>query len=706
MEIERVVVGHRRMLHPTAKQADLLELHAAYAESVRRWVEDQDECGSVKKLYTAFKASALFDKALSGTVANRAIAGVVDKVAIGDGRLFDAADADRHGSKHVKVESVAHVRRRLEVIRDAHQRLRLPKVGGVQIVGDWLPMEGRSIRNAWIGCEDDGVWWVDLVVSARVLVRTCKARMRATKGQRAALSALARRVDAVWNGVGVVVWAAGVKVKGKDAATREALQAQLEACLAGQPDAVCTSARAVWGEARERPYADTKMVKGWSKDAALAVAGGDYRLQQAVIVEVAAQYKTSQDLKLGRAQDRQRKRAVQRKRDAEIKAGRRFAAAYAKTGEIDRGFLERLAGAQKSRPKPHAPKPGDYVLTERDSAPEIRCPASGCGAVFPRTRARCPECGHGRQPEAIGGAGAWSTTRKTGWIPLRDTAQGAYALEWEGGAFVVRLKHLGGLSIPLDEPERLAGRSVRSATVTEDAKGLWYLSVACEELTYRPAAYSAPIGVNTGLREMVTSSRGEKFIMPRYRARDLELYRKLQGARDGKARKAGRAAGGRNQPRLKRLSAGQAAKRRQRHREIARALLCLPGRRHVEAPLGRAPEGAGIAIEPPRAIYVGSWRPATEGSDKWMFVVGRDQAVATFVQVLEEQAERLGVRVVHVDEAFTTMTCSDCGAEREGQVPHGVLRWECVSCGATHDKYHNAARVILARGLELDGEDG
>ena len=28
---------------------------------------------------------------------------------------------------------------------------------------------------------------------------------------------------------------------------------------------------------------------------------------------------------------------------------------------------------------------------------------------------------------------------------------------------MVRLKHLGGLSIPLDEPERLAGRSVRTA---------------------------------------------------------------------------------------------------------------------------------------------------------------------------------------------------------------------------------------------------
>ena len=705
MANETPVAAYRAALRPSDQQAAVLAAHAEYAATARRWAEARPDRTSVKALYKAFKESDVFDEALSGTVAERAIAGVVDRVEIGGGRLFNAADAGRHGSKHVKVQDVAPVRRRGEVVRDACQRLRLPKTGGVEIEGDRLSMEGRAIREAWIGREG-GAWLVEIVLSTRVLVRTCKVRMRATKAQRAVLRALAGRVDAVWNAIGVVVWAAGVKLDGKGRATREALHAKLETKLAGQPQAVCASARAVFGEGRERPYADTRMVKGWSRDESLAVVDADHRLTQAVICEVAAQYRASQDLKLDRLKDRARKKAGQRKKDAEVKAGRRLAAAYAKTGEVAPGLLVALSEVRKAKPAPHMPKVEDHVLMPRDSSPAVRCPASGCAAVFPRTRARCPECGQGRQPKKHGEASARSTTRKTGWIPLRDVTQGAYALEWENGVYRARLRYLGALAVTLDEPERLAGRAHRTATVTEDARGRWHLAVAYEEPAYRPVACAPAIGVNVGLREMVTTSAGESFVMPRYRARDAEAYGRLQGARGGKTRKAGRPSTGRNQPKLKRLATRQASKRRQRHREIARALLHMPSRRYTEAPLGRAPEGEGRPFSPPHTIYVGSWRPATEGrEDRWQFVDGCDQAVTTFVQVLKEQADRVGSRVVHVEEAFTTMTCAACGTERDAPVPQGTDRWECGRCGTVHDRYVNAARNILQRGLEQEGRD-
>ena len=681
---------YRADFRPTEKQAAVLDAHAAYAERARRWVFEHpaDERTSVKKLYTAFKSSDLFDETLSGTVAERAIAAVVDGVEPPAGACFNAADAARHGSKHVKVEDAREV-----------QRLRLPKAGGVELAGEWISTDGLTVREAWIGRTDEGAWWVELVVAARVLVRTVKVRMRPTKAQRKTLAALARRADAVWNAVGVVVWAAGVKLPGKDAETRAALVAQLEAKLADRPVAARAAARAVFGEGRERPYADTTMTKGWSRDEAFVVDDA-HRLQQAVINEVAAQYRTSQGRKLDHAKERQRMRTEQRKRDGEVKAGRRLAAAYARTGAVDPDLLEGLAQALKARPAPHRPKPAEFVLLERDGAPEVTCPVAGCTAVFARTRARCPECGHRRQPDAIGGKSRWSTTRSTGFIPLRGDM---FELDWNEGAFEVRLVGLGGMRVALDEPERLAGRIVRAAKVTEDVTGHWYLSVSCEEPVHRPAGYADAIGVNVGLREMVTTSRGEHFVMPRYRARDAEHYAKLQGARVGKARKAGRAAGGRNQPKLRRLAMRQASKRRQRHCEIARALLGMPTRKHTEAPLGRAAEGKGVAFTPPRVIYVGSWRPATEGrGDKWQFADGRDQAVAAFVRVLAEQAERVGSRVVNTAEAFTTITCSACGAERYAPVPKGVFEWECEECETVHNRYVNAACNILSRGLATD----
>ena len=87
-----------------------------------------------------------------------------------------------------------------------------------------------------------------------------------------------------------------------------------------------------------------------------------------------------------------------------------------------------------------------------------------------------------------------------------------------------------------------------------------------------------------------------------------------------------------------------------------RALGGMPPRRHTEAPLGRAPRGTGATIEPPRIVHVGNWRPPREGVEKWLTVPGRDQGAASFVQMLRENAERLGARVVGVDEEYTTMS--------------------------------------------------
>ena len=694
MATSTVTAVHRLNLRPTERQTEVLRVHDEYAAHARRWAREHPD-SSPKRAYQAFKASDGFDAALSGTVAERAIAGVIDKADPTGGRLYNAADSQRHGSKHVKVEAVAATRR-----KPAHRRLRLPKVGGVEIADEWLLPQGHAVREAWVGHDPDtDTWWVELVMSARMLVRTCKVRMRATPGQRAALAALAARIDAIWNGVGVVVWAAAVSWK--DTEVREAVQGKLDARLEGLPKAVRASARQVLGQARARPYADTKMVRGWSTDAELTVVDEHHRVQQAIVCEVVRGYHKAQRLTLDRARERERRRAAQRKKDGVRTAALAVADAYVKSGEVDPALLKSLADSRTERPVPRDPKPDAWELQPRDTATYVRCPGAGCGAVFSRTRNRCPECGLRRVPD-VTGASRWSTTRQPGWIPLR--ADG-FTLEWEGGAYVVRLGALGGMTVRLDEPERLAGLAVRAATLTE-SRGHWYLAASYEEPVQRVEAFADPLGINIGLREMVTTSRGERFVMPRYFAADLEKIRKLQGMRGGKVRKAARSAVGRNRTQIDRLYRRQSAKRAQRHARIVRAILGMPTRRHTEAPLGRASQGAGDPIAPPRVVYVGNWRPPREGGERWLTVPGRDQGAASFVQMLRENAERLGVRVVGVDEEYTTMTCSACGSGRETHVPQKTDTWTCGHCGAVHDRYVNAARNILLRGIERDeGEE-
>ena len=388
--------------------------------------------------------------------------------------------------------------------------------------------------------------------------------MRATPGQRAALAALAARIDAVWNGIGVVVWAAGVSWKSAEA--REAPQGKLDARLQGLPEAVCASARQVWGDARTRPYADTKMVRGWSADAALTVVDEHQRVQQAIVCEVVREYHKAQGPTRDKARERERKRAVQRKKDGVRATALALADAYAKSGEVDADLLKSLAGRQAERPMARDPKLSAWELRTRDTATHVRCPGAGCGAVFSRTRNRCPECGQRRVPD-ITGASRWSTARQPGWIPLRVDG---FTLEWKGGAYVVKLGALGGMTVRLDEPERLAGLAVRAGKLTgrprrEGPQG-GALCGGAQPDADRPAV-PAPVG------EACAAAREDRAGHPRHAA--APAHRGAAGTRPAGDRRHHRAAA----RRLRRELAPAAGGRR----EVVHRTRARPGRGVVRA---------------------------------------------------------------------------------------------------------------------------
>ena len=71
-------------------------------------------------------------------------------------------------------------------------------------------------------------------------------------------------------------------------------------------------------------------------------------------------------------------------------------------------------------------------------------------------------------------------------------------------------------------------------------------------------------------------------------------------------------------------------------------------------------------------------------------------------QMLAYKSRSGGTRYVEVEPAFSTMTCSSCGA-RNGPKGLGGLAvrvWECA-CGAQHDRDKNSACNILKLGLGL-----
>jgi putative transposase len=83
-----------------------------------------------------------------------------------------------------------------------------------------------------------------------------------------------------------------------------------------------------------------------------------------------------------------------------------------------------------------------------------------------------------------------------------------------------------------------------------------------------------------------------------------------------------------------------------------------------------------------------------------------DGAIGACKAVLIEHAQRAGRKVVLVAPAYTTMTCSGCGARAKSRLLLSERVFICESCGMIQDRDRNAARVILDRaGLNPAGAE-
>jgi putative transposase len=73
-----------------------------------------------------------------------------------------------------------------------------------------------------------------------------------------------------------------------------------------------------------------------------------------------------------------------------------------------------------------------------------------------------------------------------------------------------------------------------------------------------------------------------------------------------------------------------------------------------------------------------------------------DAAIATAKRELIERGTRAGREVVLVPPAYTTMTCSSCGARAKLRLELAMRIFRCEYCGFNADRDRNAARTILA----------
>lgn len=93
-------------------------------------------------------------------------------------------------------------------------------------------------------------------------------------------------------------------------------------------------------------------------------------------------------------------------------------------------------------------------------------------------------------------------------------------------------------------------------------------------------------------------------------------------------------------------------------------------------------------------------RGVAEGEKKeWML---RNWGYFQLQTMIEQKADRVGIRVVKIDPAYTSQTCSECGNLESGQRDTVKQVFICKKCGVILDPDHNAA-VNIARSEKIVG---
>src|SRR5699024_9928825 len=233
-----------------------------------------------------------------------------------------------------------------------------------------------------------------------------------------------------------------------------------------------------------------------------------------------------------------------------------------------------------------------------------------------------------------------------------------------------------------------------SATITKTRSGKWFVSLSYEQHIEAPVfidnlgCMANPIGLDMGVKDLAITSDGEVFDNPKhaYRAKkklariDKSLSRKREQAKkDGRKLEDCK---NYQKQKVKRARAHEKVKN-QREDTLHKATSALIKNHDF------------VAVENLAASNLMK-------NHKLAFALG-DVSWHSFLVKLKYKAERSGKIVQVIDRFFaSTQLCSEC-EEKSG--PRGlsqlnVREWTCSNCGVTHDRDVNAAKNILAKGIE------
>lgn len=242
------------------------------------------------------------------------------------------------------------------------------------------------------------------------------------------------------------------------------------------------------------------------------------------------------------------------------------------------------------------------------------------------------------------------------------------------GNFVV-LPKIGRVKAKL---HRRAAGTLKSCTVKPEANGHWYaVFVSRVEIPDVTPTCDRPCGVDVGLSSFLTLDSGAKVNPAKFYRLGQRKLRRLQ-RQLSRCQKASR-----NRAKAKARVAHQHSRIANRRNDFLHKLS------H-----GLVARYDTICIE--NLSLSALVRTKLSGHAKsW-----NDAAVGSFLRMLEYKAVWNGGQVVKAGRWFpSSKTCHCCQNVQHLELSDRV--WACASCGATHDRDHNAAINMLSEGLRI-----
>lgn len=283
----------------------------------------------------------------------------------------------------------------------------------------------------------------------------------------------------------------------------------------------------------------------------------------------------------------------------------------------------------------------------------------------------------------FGGKGKFPGLKKhSGWgsFTYPQAYNGGAKLETEKNR--LHLSKIGNVKVVIHRSVPV-GAKLKTCTVKREPDGKWFACLVYESRmplcdVSLPRAWTSPLGVDLGLKSLITTSDGERVEPQRFfrksERRLARLHKSLANKRPSSKN--------RDKARLElatRYSRVSGRRRNFNHKLSARLVRDHDLLAFEDLRIGNMVRNHSLA----KSIKDASW--------------------AQLMEFVEYKAARAAKIFVKVPPAFSSQECWSCGTRTE--VSLDVREFPCKGCQKILDRDRNASRVVLKRGILQVGRD-